>query len=378
MTLALFAASACDDPAAPPVPGEASVDAPVDPTRLDFPIDLPRSGDASAAAAKVAQAQVEIGLGHPQETIARLREALELDPAHLDALLLRGTVGLQKKFAYEPLQALAAFRTARLVDPQSLAARVGEANARLALEDDRGAEALFTALAEEDASGRVALSDDQRAVVRRGLAQAALRAGRFDAALLDAERSLKLRPDRNTLALRAEIFERMGRPADALADLMLALAQKGDESSLHFAAARVQRKLGDAKEADRHLRAYQALLPFEEDASTAFKNDSARRIALRREFLAAWPEHRRARHLLIRELQAGKQWSAAQAELEALIAATPDDPEAWFLQAQILQAQGDSAGARAAADRMLATGKVGQPVYDDLLRELAKSRDAAR
>lgn len=378
LALAALALGACDGPDAPtPAGGGGGAPIAAERARFDFPIETPRPGDPLAAAPRVAAAQQELRLGHAPEALAHLRAALELDPACLEALLLRGTIGLQKSFAYEPLQALAAFRAARLVDPQSLPARVGEASARLALEDDVGAAPLFVELAADDEAGRIAPSDDQRAIVRRGLAQIALRAGQFEAALLDAERALKLRPERTTLALRAEIFERMGRPDDARADLALALAQKGDDASLHFAAARIERKLGATELAERHLRAYQALLPFEEDASSAFKEDHARRVQLRRDFLAAWPEHRRARHLLIRELQAAREFAEAKRELEALVAAAPGDGEAWFLLAQVHHAQGDGAAARAAADRMLATG-VAQPVYDDLLRQLAAKSDGAK
>lgn len=352
----------------------APASAPAGAAQLDAPIVAPVHGDVSQAATHVALARREIGLGHPEEAKRELQAALAADPANLEALLLRGIVGLQKSFAYEPLQALAAYRTARLVDPSSTAAKVGEAAARVALEDDVGAAPLLDELIEADERGSAPLAEEQRALVHRSRGQLALRAGRFDAALLEAERALKLREtDRATLQLRAEVFERMGRPADALADLEIGLSLRGDDSSLHFAASRVLRKLGRGEEAARHQKAYEALRRFEEDASKAFREDARLRIALRREFVAAWPEWKRGRHLLVRELLAGSDLAAAQVEVDALLAADVGDPEAWFLQAKVRVAQRDFAAARAAADRMMATGKVAPPVRDELLREIEQA-----
>ncbi|MSR45790.1 MAG: tetratricopeptide repeat protein [Planctomycetes bacterium] len=347
--------------------------------RFDLPIAQPIPGDASRAATHVALALREIGLGHPDEAKRELKSALEADPANLTALLLRGDIGMQKTFAYEPLLALSAYRAARLVDPRNAAAKVGEACARVALEDDVGAAPLLQELADDDLSGRAALRDEQRALMRRSKATLALRAGRFDEALLEVERALHARTsDRMALALRAEIFERMKRPEDALTDLEMALAMRGDDPSLHFAASRVLRRLGRTEDAARHQRAYDSLRLFEEDASTAFREDFPRRIALRRELIAAWPEWKRGRHLLVRELLGGNELAEAMSECDALLTAQAGDVEAWFLKSKVLCAQGDFAGARDAADRMIATGKVAPPVRDELLREIEKAANGGK
>jgi tetratricopeptide (TPR) repeat protein len=342
---------------------------------LDAPLPVPVPGDAPAAAMHLAKAQRAMALGLPEETLHELKAALAADPAHLDSLLFRGFVGMQKTFAYEPLQALAAYRTARLVEPRSVTARVGEATARIALEDDARAAPLLEELLSDDESGRFALSDEQRAIVWRSRAELRLRAGRFDDALLDAERALKLREtDRASLALRAEVLERLERGEDALSDVRIALSIRGDDATLHFVAARLLRKLGRGEEAARHQRAYESLRRFEEDASKSFREDWPLRIRLRREFVAAWPEWTRGRHQLVRELLGGLDLASAQDELSALIGLDPADAEAWYLQARVRIAAKDFAGAVEAIDRMMATGKVKPPVRDELLRELAQAK----
>jgi len=380
--LALAVASGCGgDPQPLAVGGGGGASAGAQPpaggatTAFDAPIQPPAPGNAAAAAAHLAQARRAMGLGLPEETLRELKAALAADPAHLDTLLFRGFVGMQKTFAYEPLQALAAYRTARAVEPRSVTAKVGEATARVALEDDVGAAPLLEELLADDERGAAPLSDEQRAIVWRSRAQLLVRAGKFDAALLDAERALKLREtDRASLALRAEVFERMGRSEDAQDDLRIALNLRGDDASLHFAAARVLRKLGRAEDAARHLRAYEALRRFEEDASKSFRDDWPLRIRLRREFVAAWPEWSRGRHQLVRELLGGGEVAAAEQETAALLAADATDAEAWYLQARVRIAARDFAGAGTAIDRMMATGKVPPPVRDELLRELAQAR----
>ncbi len=376
-----FGVSACGDAGDLAADGSGSSTrlADGDRSRLDLPITPPAPGDGVAAAVKVEEARREWSLGHPEQVKQRLLEALALDPANLEALLLRGAVGLAKSFAYDPLHALAAFRTALLVDPANGTARVGEALARVELADDLAAEQLLQVIVEDDGSARVKLDDDQRASVQRALAQLHLRAGRFEPALLASERALQLRAnDRASRALRAEILERLDRPAEAAADLEVAISMRPDEASLHFAYARVLRRLERPDDAARQTRIHRALQPFEEDASEAFKTDWTRRIELRRELVAAFPEFRRARHLLVRELLSGRQLVEAQTELDALVAADSADAEAWFLLAKLRVQQGDAVAARMAADRMLATGRVKQLMYDDLLREISGAADGGR
>jgi len=345
----------------------------------DFPLETPVAGDAAAAAKHVAAARQAVGLGHPDVAKQSLQAALAADPANLEALLLRGTIGLQKSFAWEPMQALTAFRLARLVDPASLPARIGEANARVALEDDAGAAALLQELADDEAAGRTKPTEEQRGLVQRGLGQVALRGGRFEEALRHADAALAIRPtDRASLTLRAEVLERLGKLPEAVASLDVALRQRQDDSTLHFAMARLQRKLGATGEAERHAKAYQSLLPFEEDGSTSFRTDWPRRIGLRRDLVAACPEFKRGRHLLVRELLGGKEFAAARAECDALLAADAADSEAWFLQAKALAGLGDYAGARRAADEMAKTGKVAPPVHEELLREIEKTANGGK
>lgn len=347
--------------------------------RLDVVIETPRKGDAAAAAAKLARARDEFQLGRPEAALKLTAEALELDPAHLDTLLFRGTLLLAKGMVYDPSLALLAFRVALRVDPACVAARVGEAVARVELEDDERAEQLALAILADDAGGRGELGHEQRAALRRSIARVALRAARFDDALreVDAARTLHDR-DRASILLRAEILERTDRAEEAVIELQRAISQKPEDASAHFASARLLRRLGRIEEAAKALRIYQALLPFEQEAAKAFRTEWPRRIALRRELVAAWPEYRRGRHQLVRELIGARELEEARAELQRLLDEQPGDAEAWFLMARTLAKAGDREGARAAADRMLATGAVKRVVHDDLLHEIEKGADGER
>jgi tetratricopeptide (TPR) repeat protein len=223
------------------------------------------------------------------------------------------------------------------------------------------------------------LSNEQRAVVRRSFATTALRDRRFEDALRDVDGALALHgDDAESVRLRAEVFERTERLVEAEADLARAIAMQPESAAAHFARARVLRRLGRAEEAEREQRIHAALQPFEEIVSKAFYKDWPRRIELRRELIDAFPEFRRARHLLVRELLGGGELDAALAELDRLIAEREKDVEAWFLLARVRAKRGEPEPARAAADRMLELDPRRNAVHADLLQEIARGPDAAR
>jgi len=366
------------DGGAPPASGEAKEFAGRSRARLDVELRKPQPGDPAQAAPLVEEAKRALALGQLPGALKVLDEALRLDPAFLDALILRGSLQLERTAGYDPAQALLSYRLAELVDGGSVAARVGEVVARVELEDDERAAALIEELLRDESERRLSFNDGQRAALHRSRARVALRAGRFEDALRDADAALSARGvDRISLQLRAEILERSGRAADADADLVRSLQVKPDDGTAHFARARVLRRLSRTADAEREMRIYQALLPFEQEASKAFMTDWPRRIALRRDLVAAYPEFRRARHLLVRELLGGKELDLARAELDKLVNEQSDDAEAWYLLAKVRAQKGDAAGARDAADRMLATKKTQRAVYDDLLREI-ESVDAGK
>jgi predicted Zn-dependent protease len=377
--------AACEKPAKETAPAQGGVDASSAKARLEMPIEKPRPGDAAAAAPLVAQARSELLLGRQDVAEKLLEQALAADPANLQALNFQGTLLLAKGLIYDPSLALLSFRTALLVEPGNVAARVGEAVAHAELEDDERAQQLVATLLADDAAGRVALLDDQRIALHRSAGRLALRAARLDDALREVDAAIVIRPgdkaDRASVVLRAEILERSGRAAEAEAELSRALKSSPEDAAVHFARARVLRRLGRAAEADQEVRIHQALVPFEEVASKAFRTDWPRRIELRRALIAAWPEYRRAHHLLVRELLGAGQLPDARAELDALLAEQPNDAEALFLLARTLAKQGDKEGARAAAARMRAAAEpvrgaaAARQIYDDLMRAIEEGRD---
>jgi tetratricopeptide (TPR) repeat protein len=375
--LATILPCSCErDAAAPPTAGGFAGDPR---SRLDAPLAKPAKGDAAKAAPLVDAARRAAVAGQPLEAHKLLEQALVADPSCVDALLLRGNLLLEKSSGYMPSVAITCYRLALLVDPANVAARVGEAVTRVELSDDERARTQLVALLDDEGAQRLVLAIPQRAAVHRSLGRVALRAGRSDEARREVDAALALNAnDRNALVLRSEVDERDGRDDAALAGLDAAIALRPDSAAPHFARARVLRRLGRTADADRETRIHRALLPFEEEGAKEFATDWPRRIALRRELVDAWPEFRRARHVLVRELIAGRELDAARAELGKLVAEDATDGEAWFLMARASARAGDAAAARAAADKMLATGRSSQAVYDDLLREIEKGRDEGK
>lgn len=338
----------------------------------------PVAGDAAASAVALGRARQERAFGRHRLARHALDEALRHDPANVDALRECGSIALDRAAGFDPVQAILAFRTLRTLCPEDPTARLGELSAATAIGDLELARPLAAELSALLASGKLRLDDDGTASFVAAEAGIALLEGRPEAAVTAATRAARLRPTWHHLELLAHALEEAGQFEAALAPLHRALSERPDEASLHFAAGRVRRRLGHAAMAARHQRAYLALQPFENDSSNAFRDDHPRRIELRREFLATAPDLPLARHLLARELIDGGELAAATELLEPQATAQSGDPQVWYLLASLRARQKDGAGARAAANRMLATGKVPAEVHAELIREIEESLRAAR
>ncbi|MCI0340260.1 MAG: tetratricopeptide repeat protein, partial [Planctomycetales bacterium] len=171
---------------------------------------------------------------------------------------------------------------------------------------------------------------------------ARLRLGDLGPALEDVERALAMRPSEpNWLELRAMLRYRGGDAAGGLADLEKAAATGHRCPILHANLALVRIALGDP---DGALADAEEAVRLVRDESTLTARGLARRAARQRE--------------------------GARADLEAVLALAPADPEAWNNAGIARKDAGDVAGAREAFDRALAL----RPAFPEVLASRADLR----
>ena len=151
--------------------------------------------------------------GRPMEAITRYDEALRANPASVDATYYRAAATCQ---AGDFAQGAAFARRALALDPSHAKAAnlLGRAERALGRHD----EALSS-------FARAVAIDEKFADAHANCASLLVEMGRFDEGLTSFERALALDPSSvadspaSALAMRAQILLRLGRAADALADL---------------------------------------------------------------------------------------------------------------------------------------------------------------
>jgi tetratricopeptide (TPR) repeat protein len=327
-------------------------------------IVMPKQGDAAASAKALECSRQERQFGRHERASRALMEALRLDPANIDALRESGAIALDRASGFDPVQAVLAFRTLRLLLPDDVPARIGELSAAVALGDANVARRLAASIAADAKSGAIRLDPAGVAGLAAAEATIAILDGNPAAALAPALRAVEAAPTWRNLEVLARTHEEGGRVKEALAATRRALQQRPDDASLHFTATRLERRLGNAAAADRHQRAYLALFPFESDSSDTFRTNHRRRIELRREFLAASAGLPRARDLLTMALIEGGELVEAAESLEKTLKVRKDDLQSWYLLATVRAKQRDAAAARAAAEHL--RGKVPPAVLAEL------------
>lgn len=326
-------------------------------TLLSAPLETPVPGDEARAGELLGEALQLLRMRRLPPAAERLDQALEADPACLEALLQQGNLLLMPGSQREPTKALRAYRLARLVDPGNLAALLGEAYARTVLQDDAVARALFVELQQRLDAAALQLADPAAALMERGLGELAYRSLELDAALAHFDRAAKLAPgEPRVLFCRAEALEKLGRLDEAERQLQECIDGRADEPRYHFARARLLQRLGRAGEAARERRIYELLVPFTDDLSRQFAGDHERRIALRQELAEIFPEFPRAPFLLAQERLAAGQFGAVAESMRQHLVERPDDPEAFYLLAQALAREGKRDEAKQVAERMRAAG----------------------
>lgn len=343
-------------PLAGPAPGQATIAADATTIEGDGVLDAwiapPSKGDEAGALPWFQQAIAQRGAFRSRSAVRAFEKALELDPAHLGALVEYGFLllepGAEQNFGLALLQ----FRRAQLVVEGQLHAMVGEGVARAALNDVARAESLLRHALEklpESAIGR-------RAWAAIALGDVCANDGRQEEALAlyrqasgDAIPALQ----RGVALVRlADLQAQLDRPTDALATVRRALAVDPENVRAHYLLAQLLTKSGDAEGGAKEARIHELLRSLRDHLSTRYVNDAARRTALWRELATAWPEHRRLLHSLVRDQLEGGDFVGAKGTAAEIEARDGASAEVHWLAARALAGCGDLDGAKQRADAM--------------------------
>ena len=339
-----------------PEPGQATIAADATTIEGDGVLDAwiapPNKGDEAGALPWFQQAVAQRGAFRSRSAVRAFEKALELDPAHLGALVEYGFLLLEPGAEQNYGLALLQFRRAQQVVDGQLHAIVGEGVARAALNDVARAEPLLRrALAElpENAVGR-------RAWAAIALGDVCANDGRQDEALaLYAKASGDAIPQLQrggALVRLADLQAQLDRPVDALATVRRALTVDPENVRAHYLLSQLLTRSGDAEGGAKEARIHEQLRALRDHLSTRYVNDAARRTALWRELAAAWPEHRRLLHSLVRDQLEGGDFAGAKVTAAEIEARDGASAEVHWLSARALAGSGDLDGAKKRADAL--------------------------
>jgi len=350
---------------------------------LDAEIAAPRKGDESAATAWFQQAVASRGKWRTRDAVRCFERALDVDPAHLGALVEYGFLLLEPGAEQNLGLALLQFRRAQAVVPGQLHALAGEGVARAALHDVARAEPLLRrALDElpEEAVGR-------RAWSALALADLCAADGRTDEALqLYAQVTADAIPalQRSTALVHvADLLLQLDRPANAEPALRAALVLDPQHVRAHYLLAQLLAKRGDAAaEAAKETRIHELLRQLLDHVSPLYTKDAARRTQLWHELAAAWPENRRLPYSLARDQLDAGDYAGGKATAAELLARDGATAEVSWLAARAAAGGGDLATAKQHLDAMRradpnAPSTVVRAVLEDWRRGNPDSVDAA-
>ena len=319
---------------------------------LNEPIQQPRPGDRTRALALLQQGQASQVATRLKEARQRMEQAVQADPAYLEARRALGFLLLEPGIEQNQGEALRQFRTARLLDPDDTASILGEGIARQELGDAANAEPLL-----REALGRPLEPPELEGPGRLALARLLAADGRdagpeFERALLLWPADAAASPRARVLVAAADWHSQNERPGEAEQCLREAVTLDRTHVRAHYQLFRLLARHGDPDEAAHYQRIHEILRQLTDHTSQAFLQDHESRIRLQKELVEAYPEHTRARFDLIRALLEMRKHSDALTELAVQARIGGMTAEVLYLTARAKAGLGDVAGARQAHDQM--------------------------
>ncbi len=353
-----------------PLPGGVSADPPLQP---------PTPGDFQKAAPHVEAARGFVLARRVEEAAAAYEEALQVDPAHQAALVEYGFLLHESSEIHSLGRALECFRLARLLDPESEAAKCGEGLVRHGMGNHQVAMPLLTEALE---SPSLAQQPERLAEVHRALGRIAFARGDLEVSQAHAEKALDLGIDpRRTTVFLADLgeiaFEQDQLP-EAKQHLEQAIEKDPERPRSHYLLVRVLGAMGDQEGAAKQRRIHGILQELHQIQRSTTEAAKRRKVELKRQLAAEMP-HRKARRQLIREqLQSGDYERALREVAAERKGQKGFDAELLYLMARAKAGLGDLEGAGQAARSMRRVNpKVPAEVIRDILDEWRKADSGA-
>jgi predicted Zn-dependent protease len=351
--LAAASGAGCDgERGNPPAPAATGATGDVA-SLLDEPLETPKPGDRARALERLEEARRYSAAVRFAEAHEVFTQAVQTDPACVSLRVEFGFFLLGNPEGYGPGEALEQFRYARLVEPDDPLARCGEGIARAWLGDFARAEPLLrAALASEEVTRHAA----QASTAKAALGDAASAAGRSDEALRlyeDAAAGATQAKRRGEFMVkRAELLWQLEKSAEAEKVLREAVKLDPENVRGHYLLGQACAKRGETLEAAREAKVHEILRQLSDHTSHRFMQDVERRLRLRRELNAAWPEYVRGPYELVRELLTSGRYKDAVVEISALGQRDGPTAEIHFLLARARAGGGDLVGAKVSVDAM--------------------------
>jgi len=336
-------------------PTRGAADGVAEVSSLDAPIERPKPGNRDDAIARAIEGRRLADEGRLNEARTELEGAVTADPACVEARVELGFFLLEELDDAIYGSALEQFRVARLLAPDEPLAACGEGLARQELGDVDRAEPLLRSV-----SRAMRPRPTRFAIVTAALAQIDAVRGRTDDALRQFQEAADVpgiapRARAIFLARRADLLLLAGRAAEAEAQVRESIVLDPENLRAHYLLSQALKRRGATEEAAREARVHEALRALADHNSKRIVQDVDRRLRLRRELIAAWPEYRRGAYVLVRELLDCARFDDALRELAELSRRDGTTIEIHGLLARAKAGAGDLAGARASITAMCGT-----------------------
>ena len=337
----------CGGEAASPDPLPPS---PRAPQVAESALELPEPGDRGRALVPFRRAMLLLPAGQRRKARERLDRALKLDPAFLEARVLRAQISMEPGPLMDLPAALEDARIARLLAPEAADTLMIEGIIRFHLGDSERARPLLELyLQQSDPAG----AGPSRVSALEILGKLQLRNGETDAAQRSFEEARALDDSRAELAYgMARVAAERGDTESQDRFLEETVALDPHHLAAHHDRYRRAVRRGNAATITRTQEIQALLRQLQDDTSLEFAQDHERKAALWGRLAELLDGSRVTRREQLRELVRAADWTQASAAGESLLAAGERHPEVLFATARAQARVGRRDAARATVARL--------------------------